>query len=372
MIDPLRVRIALGDRSHDVLVGRGALSAAAGEIAAIARTREVAVIADEHVDDLHGAQLTRSWESAGVRTGTIRIPRGESAKALGIVESVCRTLAARRHEREDLVVGFGGGAATDTAAFVSAVFLRGVPYVAVPTSLLGMVDAAIGGKSAVDLPEGKNLVGAIRQPRLVVADLAFLDTLPVREIRAGFAEMIKIAWIADAKLFTELEETSGEVLDEVARDPSIVARCVALKGGIVARDELEQGERAVLNFGHTWGHAIETEARGALLHGECVALGMVAAVFCSAELGQCPRSELERLVRFLERVGLPTHRAEIDVDAVSTRMLSDKKRRHGGTRAVLTAGVGSVSVADHVSEDAVRRAVTFLRREGTRCDLSLE
>jgi 3-dehydroquinate synthase len=306
-----------------------------------------------------------------VRTIPVALPRGESAKTMSVVESVCRRLAAHHVERDDLILGVGGGAATDAAGFVAAVYLRGVSFVAIPTTLLAMVDAAIGGKTAVDLPEGKNLVGAFRHPRLVIADLEFLETLGPRELRAGFAEMVKIAWIADANLLARLEEA----LPDPSRSPelaSLVARCVALKSEIVARDEHESGERALLNFGHTWGHAIETESQGAMLHGEAVALGMIAATRVSVETGRCTAEDLDRMIRLLERAGLPTGSRALDSGAIAARMRADKKRKDGKIRVVLTEGVGSASVAEDVSEEAVHRAVEFLRREGTRCDLSLD
>ncbi len=305
-----RIRLELGEHSHDVHVGRGASQSAGALVAKLARGRPVVALADLHVDALHGEALARAWADAGVRVQRETLPRGESAKTMAVVEATCRRLAQLGVERDDVIAGVGGGAATDAAGFVAAVYLRGVSFVAVPTTLLGMVDAAIGGKTAVDLPEGKNLVGAFRQPRLVVADLAFLETLPEREFRAGFAEMVKIAWIADPELFARFEE-----LDENFRfSPSLVslvARCIELKARIVARDERESGERALLNFGHTWGHALETEARGALLHGEAVALGMVSATHLSVELGRCSPENLDRLVRLLERAGLPTRSRDV-------------------------------------------------------------
>jgi 3-dehydroquinate synthase len=366
-----RVRVNLGDRSHDVRIGRGALRACASDVATLARGRAAAVLADEHVAALQRERIAHAWEEAGLRTVDVPLPRGEAAKTMSVVESACRRLAALGVEREDVILGIGGGAATDAAGFVAAVYLRGVSFVAVPTSLLGMVDAAVGGKTAVDLPEGKNLIGAFRQPRLVIADLDFLETLPARELRAGFAEMVKIAWIADEDLLARLEEASAD-LRRARGLSALVARCVAIKAEIVARDERESGERALLNFGHTWGHAIETESRGAVLHGEAVALGMIAATRHSVDSGRCEERDLDRMIQLLDRAGLPTGMRALDPEAIVARMRADKKRKDGTIRVVLTGGVGSASVADDVSEEAVRRAVEFLRREGTRCDLSLD
>ncbi len=356
-----RLHWTLRDRPCEVFVGTGALDAAARGFAAIAAGRRVAVLADAHVLSLHGGALERAWESAGVEASTHALPRGEAAKSFSVVEDACRRLVGAGVERGDVLVGVGGGAATDAAGFVAAILLRGISAAYVPTSLLAMVDAAIGGKTAIDLPEGKNLVGAFHQPRLVGCDLDLLRTLPEREFRAGLAEIVKIAWIADAELFARLEAEplradAGDALRDVVR------RAIELKMRVVARDERDEGARLVLNFGHTWGHAIETASRGALLHGEAVALGLVCAVKCSVESGRCPASDLDRLVALLTSLGLPTSRPDVDANAVVERAHVDKKRARGSIRAVLTQGVGSVSVADHVSDEVLRRSVDFLRR----------
>ena len=354
-----RIRVELGDRSHDILVGPAALDEAALELA-IAPERSVAVLADEHVWSLHRERVERALESAGLRFFMLPLPRGEAAKSFFVMETLCRALAEKEIERGDLILGLGGGAATDAAGFVAAIMLRGVSYAAMPTSLLAQVDAAVGGKTGINLPEGKNLVGAFHFPRLVACDSDFLSTLPARERNAGWAEMVKIAWICDPQMFRVFEEESPDIHDL----PALVARSIQHKVEIVSRDERERGERMFLNFGHTWGHAIETEAKGALLHGEAVALGMVCAVFHSVMTNRCPREDLNRLLRVLERLGLPTRRHEINPDAVAAQTRVDKKRQGGAGRVVLTEGIGSVSVASNLSFEEMRGALEFLRREG--------
>jgi 3-dehydroquinate synthase len=353
------VRVELGDRSCEVLLGAGSLDGLARRAAAAHRT--VALLADGDVAALHGDRVVAALESAGARVRLRTLPPGERAKSIAVVEEACRALIRDGLERGDAVCGLGGGAATDTAGFVAAVLLRGVPWFALPTSLLGQVDAAVGGKTGVNLPEGKNLVGAFHQPRAVACDPSFLATLPARELRAGLAEVVKTAWIGDAELFQALEADPPRSADHPALGET-VRRCVAVKASIVSRDEREGGLRAVLNFGHTLGHAIETEAGGRWLHGEAVALGMVAAVHISVETGRCDASLLDRLVRLLDSVGLPVGDRDLDPDAVLERARVDKKRTGGVPAYQLTAGLGLVSVAADLPERAPRAALQFLRR----------
>jgi 3-dehydroquinate synthase len=353
------VRVELGDRSYEVLIGAGAADSLATRVAA--SHPRVHLLADGEVARHHGERVRGALERAGARASLRALPAGEEAKSLGLVEDVCRALVRDGAERGDAVVGLGGGATTDVAGFTAAVLLRGVTWYAFPTSLLAQVDAAVGGKTGVNLPEGKNLVGAFHQPRGVACDPAFLVTLPPRELRAGLAEVLKTAWIGDPGLFESIESDPPVSADHRSL-PDAIRRCVAVKASIVSRDEREGGLRAVLNFGHTLGHAIETEAAGARLHGEAVALGMIAAVHMSVETGRCEASLLERLVRVLDAVGLPTGDRELDVDAVLARTTVDKKRSGGVPAWQLTAGLGLVSVAADLPERAPRAALEFLRR----------
>lgn len=353
------VRVELGERSYDVLLGPDAPGRVAARIAA--KHARVALVADGRVAELHGERVRAALESAGLRVVPHALPPGEAAKSLDVVQGACRVLVREGFERGDAVCGLGGGAATDVAGFAAAILLRGVAWYALPTSLLGQVDAAVGGKTGVNLPEGKNLVGAFHQPGAVGCDAGFLATLPARELRSGLAEVVKTAWIGDPWLFERLEADPPRSADHPVL-PDAVRRCVAVKAGIVSRDEREAGLRATLNFGHTLGHAIETESGGTRLHGEAVALGMIAAVHLSVETGRCDASLLERLVRLLEALGLPTGDRALDPDAVIARTAVDKKSSGGAPAYQLTAGLGLVSVARDLPEGAPRAALEFLRR----------
>lgn len=353
------VRVELGARSYDVLLGDGSLAALAARIAP--EHPHVALLADEAVAALHGERAREAIETAGSRVTVHLLPAGERAKSLEVVGEACRALVREGLERGDAVAGLGGGAATDVAGFVASVVLRGVPWFALPTSLLGQVDAAVGGKTGVNLPEGKNLVGAFHQPRAVACDPELLLTLPPRQLRSGLAEVVKTAWVGDAALFELLEADPPRDAAHPAM-AEVVRRCVAVKASIVSRDEREAGLRASLNFGHTLGHAIESESRGRWLHGEAVALGMIAAVHISVEAGRCDASLLPRLVGLLEALGLPSADRELDPDAVIARTAVDKKRSGGPPAYQLTAGLGLVSVARDLPEGAPRAALEFLRR----------
>jgi 3-dehydroquinate synthase len=355
--------VDLGARGYDVFVGTGAVDAALG--VAIATGGRLCVLCDGTVAGLHGEGVLRRIRVSGARAHLVPLPPGEAAKTLGAIEEACRSAVAPGFERGDVVVGLGGGAATDAAGFAAAVLLRGVRWVALPTTLLGQVDAAIGGKTGVNLPEGKNLVGAFHQPIAVGCDPAFLATLRPREYRSGLAEVVKTAWIGDRELFERLERDPPLAPDHPSI-AEIVRRCVVVKARIVARDEKEQGSRAQLNFGHTLGHAIETEGGGRWLHGEAVALGMVGALHMSVETGRCDASLLERLVRLLDAIGLPTRDPALDPDAVVARTRVDKKRREGEDGYQLTVGLGSISVARDLPGGASRAAVEFLRRPLSR------
>jgi 3-dehydroquinate synthase len=343
-----------------VVVGPGAAAQVCRETAALAANVKIALLADPNTADLFGERIAAAL-SGHAEVHSLCVPHGERAKSLETVETLCRQLAQLEFGRDDILVGVGGGAATDVTGFVAAVFLRGVRFVSLPTTLLGQVDAAVGGKTGVNLPEGKNLVGAFHQPILVGCDTEFLATLPEREFRAGLAEVVKTAWVGDDDLVRGLERDPPCGPAHAAL-PEIVHRCVAVKAGIVARDECEQGLREVLNFGHTFGHGIETTARGRWSHGEAVALGLVAAVHASVTTGRCEQSALARLVSLLERLGLPVGDRTLEPESVLWQIRRDKKRREGRDRYQLTQGVGSVSVAADLSEEAARAALEFLRR----------
>jgi 3-dehydroquinate synthase len=291
----------------------------------------------------------------------VTVPAGESSKSFAVFEHVCEALVEARIERGDLVVALGGGVVGDLAGFAAATVRRGLDYVQVPTTLLAQVDSSVGGKTAIDSKHGKNLVGAFHQPILVVADTALLDTLPAREFAAGYAEVAKYGLLGDAAFFARLEADWREVFaGGPAREQAIATSCRA-KAAIVSRDERETGDRALLNLGHTFGHAFEAAAgfSGRLLHGEAISLGMVLAFEFSARRGLLPAAEAERVARHLAAVGLPTHLSLIDgflpdADQLMNLIAQDKKVQRGRLTFILARGIGQAFVAPDVDPTEVR------------------
>ena len=322
------------------------------------------VIADEGSSP-HARRVQASLEASGIAAHIFIVPsgsinKGESGKSLKTVELVYRWLAGRRAERGHLVVAVGGGVVGDLAGYVAATFLRGMPFIQVPTTLLAMVDASVGGKTGVDLPQGKNLVGAFHQPRFVLADVRTLKTLPERPLTEGWAEAIKHALAFDEALLAKMEDDARalQALQEPVTD--VIRRSVAIKAGIVSRDEHETlGLRMLLNYGHTMGHALEAVTGYArYLHGEAVSVGMMAAGHIAAEMGMLSAPDLARQRSVLETYGLPTTATDVDVDALKAAMLSDKKVRRGRIRWVLLDGLGHAVIRADVPQDAVDGAVS--------------
>ncbi len=350
MSETRELEVALGERRYPIRIGRGLLGDAAA-LAALVPGRHALVVTDAHVAP-HYLPLVAA-ALGGKQVGTLVLPPGEQEKTLASFGEVMAALAALGASRDATVLALGGGVVGDLAGFAAACWMRGVRFVQLPTTLLAMVDSSVGGKTAVDLPEGKNLVGAFHQPAAVVADTATLATLPPRELRAGLAEVVKYGALGDAGFFAWLEAHADALL---ARDDATlaeaIARCCAHKAGIVARDETERGERMLLNFGHTFGHAIETQqGYGGLLHGEAVAVGMVLAARLSARLGRAPAADAERLAALLTRLGLPTTiPAGLDPAALLARMRLDKKAVSGTLRLILWRGLGQAEVVDTLPE----------------------
>ena len=353
-MDRLVLSVELGARAYPIHVGRGLLDDRA-LVAGLAPGRHVLLVSDANVAPHYLARVQAAFGERPVRV--VVLPPGEQEKTLARFTGLMAELAALGASRDATVVALGGGVVGDLAGFAAACWMRGVRFVQLPTTLLAMVDSSVGGKTAVDLPEGKNLVGAFHQPAAVVADLATLDTLPERELRAGLAEVVKYGAIGDPDFFAWLERHAEDLL---AREPVALAHAIATscahKAGIVARDETEQGERMLLNFGHTFGHAIETEqGYGGLLHGEAVAVGMVLAARLSADLGRAPWPDAARLAALLERLGLPVALPEgLSADALVARMALDKKAVSGRVRLVLWTGLGRADVVADVPTDALR------------------
>ena len=316
------------------------------------------MVADRTVSAQWFEPLATALASAGLGAVLLVVPSGEDAKSLQVYETVLHQLATQEAHRADLVVALGGGAVGDLAGFVASTYMRGVPFVQVPTTLLAQVDAAIGGKTAVNLPEGKNLVGTFAQPRLVIADVDTLATLADREFRSGLGEVAKYALTLDVELLDALERDPGSVL---ARDPEmlelLVARCVSAKARTVAEDERDDGLRLILNYGHTLGHALERlDAFAGRSHGEAVAVGMVFAARLSEHRGMAAPGLAARTARLLASLGLETDGPLADTDAILAAFRLDKKYQ-GGVRFVLLEDVARPVVVDDVTDDELRRVL---------------
>ena len=358
--DPAVVPVALGTRSYDIVIGRGLLAGLGERIAALRPGAAAALVTDETVAGhcLDAAQAALAV--AGLRVVPVVVPAGEGSKSWPMLERVCHALLEARIERGDVVVALGGGVVGDLAGFAAAVVLRGLDVVQVPTTLLAQVDSSVGGKTGINAVQGKNLVGAFHQPILVVADTALLDSLPSRIFRAGYAEVAKYGLINDAGFFGWLETAWREMFSGgAAREQAIAVSCRA-KAATVARDEREAGERALLNLGHTFGHALEsaTGFSDRLLHGEAVAIGMALAFDFSVQLGLCPPAAAERVRRHLSAVGLPESLAALagvlpPAEGLLALMAQDKKVRRGQLTLILARGIGESFVARDVDPAAV-------------------
>jgi 3-dehydroquinate synthase len=355
------VAVALGARSYDIVIGRGVLASLGTRIAKLRSGAKVFIVTDENVARHVLGDAEAALRQANIAVNRIVVPAGEGSKSYRIFEQVCEAVIASRIERGDLVVALGGGVIGDLAGFAAAVVRRGLDYVQVPTTLLAQVDSSVGGKTAIDSAHGKNLIGAFHQPILVLADTAALDTLPQREFRAGYAELVKYGLLGDAGFFDWLDAHWREVFaGGPAREHAIAVACRG-KAGIVARDEREHGERALLNLGHTFGHALEAACgfSDRLLHGEAVAAGMALAFAFSARQGLLPAAEAERAIRHLTEVGLPTRARDIPgtlppVDQLMDLIAQDKKVKRGMLTFILVRGIGSAFVEAGVDPDAVR------------------
>jgi len=345
---------------YDVRIGLGGLERLGDAMRStgIERSAAVAVVTNPVVGEIYGGTVSAALQGAGYRAEVCVVPDGEEHKRLATVERLYDDLLDAGLDRHGVVVGLGGGVTTDIAGFAAATVLRGVRVVQVPTSLLAMIDASVGGKTGVDLPRGKNLVGAFWQPEIVVVDPRVLRTLPEVELRSGLAELIKHAVLADPALFAELSVFCGGVGDWWS-DGAVerIARAVRVKIAVVEEDPTERGRRATLNLGHTVGHAIEATSGYAVRHGEAVAIGLVAAARLAAEVGTVEDGLVESIESTIERWELPTRCPDIGVDRLIDAMRHDKKRAATGLRWILPRAIGDVIIADGVSDDAVRRVL---------------
>jgi 3-dehydroquinate synthase len=349
----IEIEVALGERRYPIRVGAHLLDDGGWRDAL--RGRHALVVTDDHVAPLYLARVQGAL--GALAHDAIVLPAGESAKTLDGTARVLEALARLGASRDAAVIALGGGVGGDLAGFAAATWMRGIDFVQIPTTLLAMVDSSVGGKTGVNIAAGKNLVGAFHQPRAVFIDTATLATLPKREYAAGLAEVVKYGAIGDADFFAWLE-ANADALD--AQDDDALAEAIGFscryKAGVVARDEREQGERALLNFGHTFGHALEAErGYGDLLHGEAVAIGMVLAAKLSAQLGRAPAGDADRLARLLSRFGLPVAAPPADASALLARMRLDKKNVSGRLRLILWRGIGKAEIVPDVDEASVRR-----------------
>ena len=353
MIAPVSLQVSLGERTYPIHIGDGLLRDAAW-LGSLLPARKVAVVTNNIVGPLLAQTIHAARQ--GAETHDIVLPDGESQKTLATVSRIFDALLGHRFARDDLLVALGGGVIGDMAGFAAACYQRGIGFVQIPTTLLAQVDSSVGGKTGVNHPLGKNMIGAFHQPRAVVADIATLRSLPERELRAGLAEVVKYGLICDPDFFDWLERNAESLL---ALEPesliNAIHRSCATKAAIVARDEHEQGDRALLNLGHTFGHAIEsTTGYTRWLHGEAVAAGMLMAATLSQRAGWMSAAEVERIAALLARFGLRTEaRGEVTPAEARAAMNLDKKVKAGRVRLVLMRGIGQAFVTDDYPQEAL-------------------
>ena len=358
----IEIPVNLGSRSYPILVGAGALSTVGAQLAKRGVGRRVVLVSDPIIAQLHADAVLRGLTAAGFDVGQVAVPEGEQAKRLDVASDLWDRLLDLGCDRSSTVVALGGGAVGDLAGFAAATYMRGMNFVQVPTTLLAQVDASIGGKTAIDHPQGKNLIGAFHQPRMVIVDPAVLTTLPEREFRSGLAEVVKHGIVLDAAYFRDLE---ADVPALLARDLPTLDRVVAgscrLKAQVVERDEQEAELRWVLNYGHTIGHALEA-ATGfeRWAHGEAVSLGIVAEARLAERLGIAGPETTERQRRLLSAVGLPVKGLAVDPGAVLQALSRDKKRRDGRVSFVLAPEIGAFRIVADVPSDAIRQTLEEL------------
>jgi 3-dehydroquinate synthase len=362
----IAVPVALGDRAYEIAIGRGLIAELGKRIAALKPGARTVIVTDETVAKHHLQAAEAALAVENIQNSTVVVPAGEASKSWGTFQTACEAIIAARIERNDLVIALGGGVVGDLAGFAASVIRRGLDYVQVPTTLLAQVDSSVGGKTAINSRHGKNLVGMFHQPILVIADTALLDTLPPRDFRAGYAEVAKFGLLGDAGFFAWLEANwqdvfaGGRSSGSSAREHAIAIACRG-KACVVARDERETGERALLNLGHTFGHAFEAAAgfSNTLLHGEAVALGIVCAFEFSTRLGLLPGNDAGRVAHHLAAVGLPTHIRDVPgLDVTADRLMDliaqDKKVKRGKLTFILSRGIGQAFIANDVDPAQVR------------------
>ncbi|GLQ54128.1 3-dehydroquinate synthase [Devosia nitrariae] len=366
--DPQTVHVPLGERAYDILIGERLIDQAGAILNDRFPGRRYGIVTDETVAGVQLPRLTASLGAAGIAHTEIVLPEGEATKSWASLQTVVEGLLAARLERRDLVIAFGGGVIGDLAGFAAAITRRGMDFVQMPTSLLAQVDSSVGGKTGINSPHGKNLVGAFHQPRLVLADLSALDTLSPRQFAAGYAEVVKYGLIDDEDYFFWLEANRAEIFSGGPARAEAVARACAAKTRFVLADEKETGVRALLNLGHTFGHALEKDTgfSDRLLHGEGVAIGMMLAHAFSARLGLAPSQDTGRIGAHLKSAGLPTQLADIaggigSTDALMAAIAQDKKVERGALTFILTRGIGRAFIEKNVDPHSVTQFLEEVR-----------
>ncbi|QOL80094.1 3-dehydroquinate synthase [Pseudooceanicola spongiae] len=357
-----KLRVELGERAYDILIGPGLLAEAGGHIAPLLRRKRVAVLTDETVAGLHLETLKDGLASAGIEMVSLALPAGEATKSWPHFTRAVEWLLDQKVERNDVVVALGGGVIGDLAGFAASVLRRGVRFVQIPTSLLAQVDSSVGGKTGINAPQGKNLIGAFHQPSLVLADTSVLGTLKPRDFLAGYGEVVKYGMLGDAAFFDWLERMGPALAaGDMAARVAAVKRSCQMKAEIVVRDETEQGDRARLNLGHTFGHALEaaTGYSDRLLHGEGVAIGCALAFELSSKLGLCAQEDPSRVRAHLKQMGMKVDLSDIagdlpDADGLLALMGQDKKVVDGQLRFILARGIGEAFVTSDVPGSVVR------------------
>ncbi|HEY3290963.1 MAG TPA: 3-dehydroquinate synthase [Anaerolineae bacterium] len=359
-----RIPVRMAGASYDIVFGEGVIDQLGFALAGRGWNAPFAIVSDDIVGPLHAMRVQAALRCANINAFVHYMPAGESHKTLQSVEGIYRALSEHGVERDSAVIAVGGGVVGDVAGFAAATYLRGVPFVQVPTSLLAMADSSIGGKTGVDTDFGKNLVGAFKQPDLVVMETQFLQTVPLNEMRSGYAEIVKAALISGGEAYDRVRTGVSLIAHPAGKvDAKLVATlldAIELKRSVVEEDPYEKGRRALLNLGHTFGHGIEVWSRFTIKHGEAVALGMVCAVRLSLALGLCAAALVEDVMGLLDEAGLPTSLPDIDVDAVWQLMQSDKKKRGGYLRFIALRSPGDVLIVDGVTQEQAKSALSAL------------
>ncbi len=353
-----QVRVNLGKNSYRILIGAGLLARAGDKLKEIGFGDKIVIITDPTVRKLYGDSLERSLTDSGFKTLVLEVPEGEEQKSLETAGRLYQELTDGYAERNTPLLALGGGVIGDLTGFVAATYMRGVPLIQAPTTLLAQVDSSIGGKVAVNHGRLKNKIGAFYQPRLVIADITTLNTLRTRELSDGLAEVIKYGIIRDREFFAYLEENIDRIkaLDGEALE-TVVSRSAKIKADVVARDELDLGLRNILNYGHTVGHAVESTSDFGVQHGEAVAIGMLAEARISNRLGILQQNEVDRIKNILTRAGLPTRVPDFQMEKLMQDMKHDKKILQGKIRVVLPRAIGDVFIAEEVSPDLIEQVL---------------